>query len=61
MTEQQAEQDLHARGVWQIAPGLWVDKSALEFIPVANDCDTALDVRAALVDAGQLPPKQTTQ
>ncbi len=61
MTEDQALQDLNERGVWRIAPGLWVDKSLAEFIAVDGDCDTALAVRAALVDAEQLPPKQTTQ
>ena len=56
MTEQAARNDLHARGVWQLAPGLWCDKSVPGIISVEPEMDTALDVRASLVRAGQLPP-----
>ena len=59
MTEQQASQDLHSRGVWQMAPGLWCDKSEPGFIAVDESQDTALKVRSALEKAGQLPDVQS--
>ena len=55
MTEDQACRDLQMRGVWRLAPGLWCDKSTPDLIAVAPEKDTALQVRAALTRAKQLP------
>lgn len=59
MTEEQARTDLHNRGVWRMAPGLWCDKSVPDFIAVAGAQDTAIQVRKNLERAGMLPPVQS--
>ena len=58
MTEPEASKDLHARGIWRIAPGLWCDKSIPDLIEVHEDYDNAVAVRRALVRSGQLPDVQ---
>ena len=58
MTEREASKDLYARGIFQIAPGLWCDTSVPDMIQVHDDRDTAFAVRRALVEAGQLPDVQ---
>ena len=59
MDEHAVAEDLRARGVWRIAPGLWCDKSVPDMILVAPEVDTAISVRAALDKAQQLPPIPT--
>lgn len=59
MTEDEARTDLHQRGVWQMAPGLWCDASVPDMISVVPELDTAVDVRRALLAAGQLPGKHS--
>ena len=58
MTEQAARDDLHARGIWKVAPGLWCDRSVPDMIAVVPEMDTARNVRAALKRAGQLPARK---
>lgn len=58
MTEEEASADLHARGVFRMAPGLRCDKSVPDLIAVHPDADNAIDVRRALKKAGMLPPKR---
>jgi hypothetical protein len=58
MTEYEAARDLHSRGIFQLAPGLWCDKSVPDMIAVADEHDTAIGVRRALEKAGSLPPVQ---
>lgn len=56
MTEKEAHDDLYARGVWQLAPGLWCDKQAFEMIPADDAMDNAIAIRAWLVSRNELPP-----
>lgn len=55
MTEDEARHDLHIRGVWQLAPGLWADKNIPDMISVVPEHDTALGVRDGLIRSGMLP------
>ena len=61
MTEEQAPSDLYARGIWRMAPGLWCDRNVPDLIAVADERDTALEVRTSLANAGQLPALHHTQ
>lgn len=58
MSEDAARDDLRARGIWRIAPGLWCDSTTPDLIAVAAGRDTARDVHAALERAGRLPPRK---